>query len=49
MQAIDDLKPHAAEWYSSQSAAMIAMKDVVRKDARLAGKLQVVSTYEMAA
>jgi Family of unknown function (DUF6603) len=47
---VDDLKPHASDLvFTSESAAVIAMKDAVHKDPRLAGKLQVVGAYEVAA
>ncbi|MFT3722107.1 MAG: hypothetical protein QM773_00865 [Hyphomonadaceae bacterium] len=47
---VDDLRPHAPHLvFTSQSAAALALKDVVRKDARLTGKLQVVSSFEAAA
>jgi hypothetical protein len=46
---IDDLEPHAPAVFTTESAAIVAMKDMVRKDARLAGKLQVVGSYEAAA
>jgi hypothetical protein len=47
---MDDLRPHAPDMvFSSQSAAVIALQGAVRKDARLSGRLQVVSSYEAAA
>ena len=47
---VDDLKPHMSDMvFASKSAAVIAMKDAVRKDPRLASKLQVVGAYEVAA
>jgi hypothetical protein len=47
---IDDLEPHApGAVFTTESAAIVAMKAMVRNDARLAGKLQVVGSYEAAA
>ena len=47
---IDNLEPHAPGLvFANESAAAVAMKEMVRKDARLAGKLQVVGSYEVAA
>jgi len=47
---VTDLKPHAPDLvFTSESAAVIAMNDIVRKNVRLSGKLQVVGSFEAAA
>jgi len=47
--SIDSLAPHGTQVYVSETAAAVAMKEIVAKDARLASKLQVISSYEKAA
>ena len=39
----------ASHLYASETAAAVAMKEIVAKDARLSNKLQVISSYEAAA
>jgi hypothetical protein len=47
---VADLKAHAPNLvFTSESAATVAMRDLVRSDASLTGKLQVVAGYEVAA
>lgn len=47
---VADLKAHAADLvFTSESAAAVAMQELVRNDASLSGKLQVVAGYEVAA
>jgi hypothetical protein len=46
---VNDLQPQTTQTFSSESAAVIAMRGMVSNDASLAGKLQVVSSYELAA
>lgn len=49
LASVDGLVPHDAQVYSSETAAAVAMKEIVTKDARLSDKLQVISSYEAAA
>jgi hypothetical protein len=47
---VDDLALHAPGLeFTSESAAVIALADVVARNPRLKGKLQVISSYEAAA
>jgi hypothetical protein len=46
---VDDLAPHGTKRFSSQSAAMAALKVAVANDAQLTNRLQVVSSFEAAA
>jgi len=46
----DDLKAHSqTHVFTSEAAAAVALKELVNEDATLNGKLQVVSSYEVAA
>jgi hypothetical protein len=47
---VGDLKMHAPGLsFNSEAAASVALKDLVKKDGALTGKLQVVASYEVAA
>lgn len=49
LASIDGLVPHGTQVFVSETAAAVALKEVVAKDARLSKKLQVVSSYEAVA
>lgn len=49
LASVDSLVPHDAQLYTSETAAAMAMKELVAKDPRQASKLQVISSYEAAA
>jgi hypothetical protein len=49
LATIEGLQPHNAEVFASETAAAVALKEIVAKDARLSTKLQVISSYEAAA
>lgn len=49
LASVNGLVAHDVQVFASETAATVAMRELVAKDARLAGKLQVVSSYEVAA
>jgi hypothetical protein len=49
MASVDTLAPHGTQVFASETAAAVALTEMVARDARLAGKFQVVSRYEAAA
>jgi hypothetical protein len=49
LASVDGMVPHSAASFTSESAAAVAMREAEEKDARLTGKLQVISSYEAAA